>query len=355
MAINILYHTWFKELHQLREKEHKSRLRTFAWLLAGLYVSTSVHLSKIAKKMPGKATNNSKTRRLMRILDNHHIRVRPWYKPIAQSILQEIANRGLEIRLLVDGSKIGPTHQLLMIVVAYRRRAIPIAWTWVRHKRGHSSARKQMALLNYVKSLIPEKAQVSIVGDSEFGSIPVQKLVDEWGWKYGLRQKGNHLVEINGQWTRLDKLVKRGGSKWLDQVLLTKEHGYQTNVLLHWPANEKEPWLIATNLSSKKAVLAVYKRRMWIEAMFADFKKQGFDLESTHLRHFLRLSRLTLAVVLLYLWLVAFGSQIVKNGQRRLVDRNDRRDLSIFRIGFDSIDRRLTNQESFAIRLMPYF
>jgi len=32
------------------------------------------------------------------------------------------------------------------------------------------------------------------------------------------------------------------------------------------------------------------------------------DTESTHLVHFLRLSRLTLAVVLLYVWLVAEGS-----------------------------------------------
>ncbi len=45
--------------------------------------------------------------------------------------------------------------------------------------------------------------------------------------------------------------------------------------------------------------LSYYVRRMWIEEMFGDMKKHGFDLESTMLRHFLRLSRLTLAVVLL--------------------------------------------------------
>jgi hypothetical protein len=38
---------------------------------------------------------------------------------------------------------------------------------------------------------------------------------------------------------------------------------------------------------------------MWIEEMFGDLKGHGFDLESTHLRYFLRLARLTLAVVLL--------------------------------------------------------
>ncbi len=39
--------------------------------------------------------------------------------------------------------------------------------------------------------------------------------------------------------------------------------------------------------------------------VFADFKGQGFDLESTRLRRFGKLSRLTLAVAMLYVWLVA--------------------------------------------------
>ena len=89
--------------------------------------------------------------------------------------------------------------------------------------------------------------------------------------------------------------------------------------------------------------------------MFGDFKKHGFDLESTHLRHFLRLSRLTLAVALLYVWLVSFGSHVIKKGHRRQVDRSDRKDLSVFRIGFNMAERCLTNSLPLSIRLVPYF
>ena len=67
------------------------------------------------------------------------------------------------------------------------------------------------------------------------------------------------------------------------------------------------------------------------------------------IRKFTRLSRLTLAVALLYVWLVAFGSKTIKSGQRRLVDRSDRRDLSVFRIGFDMIERCLTNSLAFVV------
>jgi len=63
----------------------------------------------------------------------------------------------------------------------------------------------------------------------------------------------------------------------------------------------------------------------------------------------MRLSRLTLAVALLYVWLVAFGSQVIKTGLRRLVDRADRRDLSIFRIGYRMVERCLTNELTLSI------
>ena len=81
--------------------------------------------------------------------------------------------------------------------------------------------------------------------------------------------------------------------------------------------------------------------------MHGDFKKHGFDLESTMLRDFLRLSRLTLAVAFLYVWLISVGCTTIHAGLRHLVDRNDRRDLCIFQIGLRFIQRRLTNGLSF--------
>ncbi len=92
---------------------------------------------------------------------------------------------------------------------------------------------------------------------------------------------------------------------------------------------------------------------MWIEEMFADFKGHGFDLQSTQLRHFERLSRLTLAVAMLYVWLVENGAQAIKRGQRRLVDRSDRRDYSVFRLGCNMLDRSLAQVTEPFTRLLP--
>jgi hypothetical protein len=357
MSINSLYHTWFQRIMQLQPSERKTRVRNMAWLMVGILTSRSVHLSRIAAKIPGDAVLNSIIQRMRRFLDNPAVRVREWYEPIARDLLVGQAQSGQGIRLIVDGSKVGFGHQLLMVAVGYRRRAIPIAWTWVKGKRGHSSASKQLALLRYVHGLIPNNISVFIAGDSEFGAVSVLKQLAEWQWKYVLRQKSSHLVRIKGQdWQPFGDLIERAGqSLWFEQPLLTQAHAYPVNLLAHWKRGEKEPWLLATNLPTPRAALATYRRRMWIEEMFGDFKKHGFDLESTHLRHFLRLSRLTLAVALLYVWLVSFGSQVIKNGHRHRVDRSDRRDLSIFRIGFNMVERYLANSLPLSIRLVPHF
>ena len=85
--------------------------------------------------------------------------------------------------------------------------------------------------------------------------------------------------------------------------------------------------------------------------MFGDMKKNGFDLERTMLSQTNSLSRLTLAVILLYVWLVSTGGKVIKNGHRKLVDHASRRDLCNFQIGFLFIERNLINSLPFSISL----
>ena len=356
MSANRLYHTWSEQIRQLCPKARKTLIHNYTWLLVGIYLSRKVHLSAIANKLPGSAKLYSTIQRLRRLLQSK-ICVRKWYSSIGESLLNSQGQHG-QIRLIVDGTKVSFHHQLLMVAIAYRRRSIPIVWTWVKGKRGHSSAIKQLALLSYVHKLIPKDISVSVVGDCEFGSVPVMRQLDRWQWRYVLRQKGDTLVDrtLHNEWVRFDSLIKRSQRRvWIGWAHLTKGHVYRTRLLAYWKRKEKEPWLLATNYSSIDQALRAYRCRMWIEEMFGDLKGHGFDLEGSHLCHFLRLSRLTLAVVLLYVWLIAFGSRVIKNSQRALVDRADRRDFSVFRIGCNMIERLLTNLQPFSVLFVPYF
>jgi len=357
MPTNRLYDTWMRRICELRPNQRITQGRNFVWLMIGIYQSHSVYLSKIAGKIPGSAKLVSTTRRLSRFLDNPAVNVREWYQPIALQWLQAQWQCLGEIRLIVDGTKVGFGHQLLMVSLAYRKRAIPIAWTWVKHVRGHSTAHKQLALLNYVRTLLPVGAAVFLVGDCEFGSVEVLKWLDQWHWFYVLRQKSDTCLWLkqSSEWKPFDSSIQRAGqSFWLGQGYLTAKEIYSTNLLVHWQSGEKEPWCLATNLPDRTMALKYYRRRMWTEELHGDMKKHGFSLESTMLHDFLRLSRLTLAVAFLYVWLVSVGGSTIHQGLRHLVDRNDRRDLSIFQIGLRFIQRRLTNALSVQIPLFTY-
>lgn len=346
MPINQLYHTWNMRIQQLHPMERKTRINNLTWLIVGIHQSRSVSLSRIAGKIPGKAKLLSIIQRLSRFLANPMVDARKWYEPIARSWLEMQARNLQQVRLIVDGTKVGFAHQLLIVSLAYRKRAVPIAWTWVKHIRGHSTPQAQLALLAYVRSLLPKGIAVLLVGDSEFGAVEVLKQLERWHWDYVLRQKGRTHVCLFGQteWHDFSSRVEKPGqSVWLGKGWLTQSKIYPVNLLVHWKVGKDEPWCLATNLPDRLMTLQAYTRRMWIEEMFGDLKSHGFDLEHTMLRHAERLSRLTLAVALLYIWSISIGAKTIQHSQRNQVDRKDRRDLSIFQIGLRYIERLLVN------------
>src|SRR5215207_1941578 len=225
MTATHLYHSWIEKLGHIRVGENKARVRTFAWMMVGMMMSQSVHLSYIARKIPSVAQQTSIVKRISRLLQNGALRVREWYSPVATELLSDVVASGQPIRLIIDGTKVGGGHRLLMVAMAYRRRSLPIAWTWVKGTRGHSMATTQCALFAYIRTLLPEGASVSVVGDSEFGSVELMRHFSQWGWMYVLRQKGRiHLsaqesAQENAQesaqesalWQRLDALVQQPG------------------------------------------------------------------------------------------------------------------------------------------------
>ena len=352
-----LYRSLYERLIALLPDECDSRVTNMVYLMMGIFLAKKVQTGVIASKVPVRAKRVSIVRRLERFLDNGAVRVRAWYESVAVSLLQAASVSG-QVLLIIDATKVSFHHQLLMVAVAYHGHALPIAWTWVPHSRGHSTQHQQLALLAYVRSLLPSTVQVSLVGDTEFGHTLVLETLDEWHWHYALRQSGHNLVMTrqSNTFQPLEALLTAVGDwLWMPSVLLTQANAYPTHLMLCWQRGEKRPWLLATNLTHPPAILRLYRRRMWIENMFGDLTGHGFDLESSHLLTFCHLSRLTLAVALLYVWLVTEGAQALIQGRSAQVDRADRRDLSIFRIGLEIIEQALTWGERFRVDFLPVF
>ncbi len=357
LAIPEMYRSLHTYLVQRLPDNCDTRLTNLIYLMMGMFQARSVQLDLVARKTPVRAKKLSLVKRLGRFLNNAAVRVREWYHPFAEGLLAAAGVAG-QVHLILDTTKVAFCFRLVMVSVAYRGRSLPLAWTWVLGSRGHTTTATQVRLLSYVGGLLPRKVKVSLVGDCEFGNPLLIEYVQDWGWDYALRQPGDNLVMLKGTtgWQRIDRLpLGKGQPIWMGNVVLTQASSHPTHLVLYWQRNEKKPWFLATNLLDPRATLRLYRRRMWIEEMFGDMKKHGFDLEASHLRHFLRLSRLTLAVCLLYLWLVAMAEHVILTHQAHEVDRHDRRDLSLFRLGWDFVERRLALFDPIPIVALPNF
>ncbi|PSQ77742.1 MAG: hypothetical protein BRD37_04315 [Bacteroidetes bacterium QH_8_67_23] len=354
----------------------KTRRRNLARLTAGLYRAGHVHLSAIADEIPGSAKQSSKTRRLRRFLDNEEVDVSQWYRPVAKQLLQKAAESG-PLRLLVDTLELTGDCRLLVAALAYRRRALPICWH-VDRKDGVTSAEKQEAFLEDLTDLLPPAAEAILIGDGEFHSVDLLRVAKENEWAYCVRlhadtylrnqeagpgEAGPQTWEAGPRtWRECRELDPKEGNRCslhrcsLQGVSITKEHDFgPVNVLYHWAEGEDEHWRLVTNLHPGFRVVRFYRRRMWIEELFGDWQEGTFHLHQTRLYKPEKLSRLVLGLSLVYVWLVAVASYVVKRGWRSLIDRTDRLDRSYLTLGLRWIKRCLRNREPPRMRLQPYF
>lgn len=352
-----LYHRIFGRIRQWLEDERVTRQRNLAFLVIGLYLAGSVHLTKIGSKLPVPAKKLSLADRLRRFLRNTAVTVEAYYQPLLVPLLQAVA--GKEVLLIIDTTKVGPWHRALVVSLAYRGRALPLAWSVHEGTRGNVKVTAQIALLERVYQLLPLDTTVTLVADSGFDSTDLLLWLRDRDWHFVIRQKSKATVRPQGEdeWFALRTIpLEPGETKALGWVWLAKTTPFgPVWLVLHWKQGEDEPWLLVSDYGDTPLVLRFYRKRAWIEAMYGDFKTRGFDLEKTRLSTPDRIERLLLGIAIVYLWFIALGSWVVKNGYRRLIDRPDRRDLSYFRLGCDWLNDRLRRGDSFHIRFLPYY
>ncbi|MHC4070567.1 MAG: IS4 family transposase [Planctomycetota bacterium] len=350
-----LYHTVLRQLCQWLSDERITRMRNLALLVTGLYLRSAVQLPLVVRKWPLPGKLSSLVNRLRRFLSNERLSVQRCYQPLVQLLLSRFTDQ--TITLIVDCTKVGFNHQLMVVAIAYRKRALPLAWSVHRGAKGSIAVAEQIALLRRVESMLPPGSDVCLLGDCGFQFIPLLRWLNAQGWHFVIRQSGNNMVSWSGQpWVRLtDLALVEGDSRVVGWARLTRKHDYGwVWLVLHWKQGEEEPWYLVSDTPGDRTSIHLYRKRMWIEEMYGDMKGHGFNLEATHLRDADRIMRLLLGVCIVYVWFIAPGSWLVKRGFRHLIDRKDRRDKSYFRLGWDRMERCYRLNQPFVLRFIPY-
>src|SRR5436309_5168436 len=180
------------------------QLQTLAALISGIVGSKSTQLPHIATKVPESTKPESRVKRFARWIDNERILEEMYFLPYADLLLRHCALQ--TVVLVMDGSVVGRGCNALMIHVAYQGRALPLAWRVRQGPKGHFPEDLHIALVELVSGLIPEGAQVVLLGDGEFDGTALQATLNEAGWSYACRTALSTVATWEGVTFRRDTM-----------------------------------------------------------------------------------------------------------------------------------------------------
>ena len=330
-----LYETLVKMLSQRTHWVDFRHLKTLAWMMVGLIHSSSISLCAWTPFVVSRAQYSQSTvRRFRRWLDNETIEVPTLYGPFIQQAL--VGWFGKRLYVALDTSMLWNTYCIVRLSVIYRGRAIPLVWCVLAHGSATVAYEVYKELLDRAAVLLPRTCQVVFLADRGFADTQLLGHLLRLGWHFRLRIKANFWVYRPGrapfQAGRIG--LAPGHAQFWQRVWLTGTYFGPVHLAVARPLGSDEYWAVISDEPTEVETLQEYGLRFDIEENFLDDKSNGFQLESSLLRSAKALERLCFVLALTTLYLVSVGTEVVKQGKRRLVDPHWFRGSSYLKIGW---------------------
>jgi hypothetical protein len=232
----------------------------------------------------------------------------------------------------------------LLVSVAYRGRALPIAWIVAKGRKGHFAETVHLHLVEQLAAVIPPKATVVMLGDGEFDGLTFQQTLQTHGWTYVSRTASNLPIRVGDDRLVLHDLASPGKTVGLLVDGYTHQGYGPVTVIAWWEPSAPEPISLVTNLELAEEACWWYRKRFHIETFFSDQKSRGFHIHKSHISNPQRLLRLLIAACLAYLWIIYLGTLAHVEGWVAVIHRTDRCDLSLFQLGLRLLEHFLNKE-----------
>ena len=184
--------------------------------------------------------------------------------------------------------------------------------------------------------------RIIVLGDAEFGNQTVISWLQDKKWDFVFRAQKSRKAQKDGseEWLRIGKIhetegVLKGQVKHWEGISYTETHQLEGLTLTgQWEERYTEPIYLISSLPAAQAPHLVYEMRYAIETLFGNNKSRGFQLERTHLTDPEKIDRLFLILAIATCQVLGLGTHLVLTEGTNWIDRSDRRDLSLFQLGF---------------------
>lgn len=334
---NKVYTKVLNTLKPMVKMHHPGHVITMAMMITGIILSKKAQLSEMSSEVPGKAKDKSIEMRMRRWVKNKDLDAELIYMPFAKQILQALAH--LPLVVVMDSSQVGRNCMVLMVGVVYKKRSLPLVWLVYSGKKGHTTAERHIQVLEKLKLLLSEDVELVLMGDAEYDTTEMLLWLQEnTSWSYVLRTSPQIIVHSSqGEHPISDIPLQIKSVFQYQNVMFTKAASVQVNLVGWWGSSYENPIYLLSNLDNKYQTCRYYRRRYRIETFFSDQKSRGFHIHKSHLSNPARVSLLLVAACLAYIWMIMQGLYVVANNLIGWIDRTDRQDKSLFRLGLDWI------------------
>ena len=266
------------------------------------------------------------------------------------------------LAIAADATTLSDRFTVLAISIVYRGCGIPIAWKIVEATKPGSWKPHWLSLLNHISTSIPNDWFVIVTTDRGLYADWMYKKIKSIGWHPFMRINQIGQFKLIGQdsWQSLNTLVPQVGQSFKGLVTCFKTHSLECTLLARHDEGYAEPWLILTDLPPEIADACWYSMRSWIECLFKDNKRGGFNWHHTKITDPKRAERHWLALAIATLWQVSVGGCVDANlpisgldqlppshvARRNFKNSVLHRSLSCFRRGFLVIKAAVLNRLS---------
>lgn len=303
---------WCGEIGRRMAHLSKPQAMVLAGFSLGLASIRRCTLSVVAEALPAMGKPDTVERRLQRFLGNSRIDWAKCCRWLSSWVISSLKTNG-PLVLLVDETSLIDKLKVMAVSLAYRGKAIPLAW-WCYPQERWPMRQVELitTLLEWVSEGIADGTEVLVQADRGIGNSPrLLRAIDDMGWYYLVRVTGHVRLKREGESeVTFRSLISKPGDSWHGQVDAFKKAGWiRCWAQGQWRKGHDDPWLLLTNYP--KAQAEWYGMRMWEELAFRDFKSYGWQWQRSHVWNPDHANILWLVMALAYVWVISMGTHVI--------------------------------------------
>jgi hypothetical protein len=297
-----------------------------ALLVCGILAARTCVLTRVADELDGLDLTAARQpasigRRLRRTLNDRLLTAATCYTPVIRSVVTAslLASRVREVVLVLDESSHTDRIHLLRVSLAYRGGSLPLAWVlWPQNtvQPAGSYWRAVERVLTTVAAILPADLPLVLLADRAYDVPAFVDAMTRRGWSWVVRTKAGSDLKLRDRAGRehgLRRLVTRHlarpGQRWQMRGLAFKTAGWRrVSIVGVWARGQAEPLVVLTDRRARMAVIALYRRRFWIEPGFRQDKTAGWQWEDSQVTDLAHQERLVLALAWATLVSLCLGS-----------------------------------------------